>query len=369
MALLLSSLPIAASAQTSAPSSHIVFDDNFAGDIIINQVRVPKDGEAMYTYYEALGWRGLGAGYAGIQAHPRGHNYLFSIWDNPKHTEPIKAIYRGEGTVTEPFGGEGTGLKSWNYELGWSTDVWYTLVARRWDSGERSRFGFWAYSSETRRWTQLVTMEVAVKDAVFEGGTDAFIEDWLDTGKERRVTQLRGGWKRRLDGTWYPFGKGRYSVNAWDLEPGKRSFDFRNHWNGGLAHDESGDFYFMVSGGKETRPQVANPSEHAIPRSQTQPDWPATRIESLTAQQRDNGYQLEWSVDDSSTPAFSFELQQFATSECEGQPLATWPVGDGHLRSHRWQPAKGLTEPTYLRLKCTSLFDDQSVSAPVRLAP
>jgi hypothetical protein len=36
-------------AQNSAPSSHLVFDDNFSGDILINEVRVPKSGEATYT--------------------------------------------------------------------------------------------------------------------------------------------------------------------------------------------------------------------------------------------------------------------------------------------------------------------------------
>ena len=66
--------------QGAAPSSHMVFDDDFPGDIIINEVRVPKVGEAMYTYYETLGWRGNGAGYAGIQFHPEAHLFLFSIW-------------------------------------------------------------------------------------------------------------------------------------------------------------------------------------------------------------------------------------------------------------------------------------------------
>ena len=36
--------------QNAAPSSHFVFDDNFDGDILINEVRVPKEGVAMYTY-------------------------------------------------------------------------------------------------------------------------------------------------------------------------------------------------------------------------------------------------------------------------------------------------------------------------------
>ena len=95
--------------ETSAPSSHMVFNVGGDGDILINEVRVPKKGEAMYTYYETLGWSGLGAGYAGIQAHPKAHNFIFSIWDNKKHTAPIKAIHHGPGTETKKFGGEGTG--------------------------------------------------------------------------------------------------------------------------------------------------------------------------------------------------------------------------------------------------------------------
>ena len=87
--------------QNAAPSSHLVYNDaNFAGNILINEVRVPKVGEAMYTYYEALGWAGKGAGYAGIQAHPRAHNYIFSIWDHKNHKAPIRAVHRGPGTLT-----------------------------------------------------------------------------------------------------------------------------------------------------------------------------------------------------------------------------------------------------------------------------
>ena len=91
--------------QNAAPSSHMGFDDGFTGDIIINEVRVPKSGEAMYTYYETLGWSGKASGYAGIQAHPKAHNFIFSIWDNKSHTAPIKAIHKGPGTEIQNFGG------------------------------------------------------------------------------------------------------------------------------------------------------------------------------------------------------------------------------------------------------------------------
>ena len=213
-------------AQNSAPSSHLVFDDNFAGDILINVLRAPKAVEALYTYHEALGWRGTGAGYAGIQSHPKAHNFIFSIWDHRQHTAPISAVFRGPGTEAVGFGGEGTGLKSWNFELGWSTDVRYTLVARNWPVGEHTHFGFWVRAGDTKKWTHLVTMDVAVAGAHFQGGTDAFIEDWSSSGTHARTTHLRGGWKRSTDGSWFPFGKGRYSVNAWDLVEGKRSYNY-----------------------------------------------------------------------------------------------------------------------------------------------
>ena len=182
--------------ENAAPSSHMVFDDNFDGDILINEVRVPKSGEAMYTYYETLGWRGGAAGYGGIQVHPKAHLYIFSIWGHKKHTAPIKAVHKGPDTITQKFGGEGTGLKSWNFKLGWKPDTWYTLVSRCWPVGNHTFYGFWARSGETKQWTHLVTMDVAAKEAWFKGGTDAFLEDWSETGVKRRESHLRGGWKR-----------------------------------------------------------------------------------------------------------------------------------------------------------------------------
>ena len=54
--ILLASAAVVRAGQNAAPSSHFVFDDNFEGDILTNEVRVPKSGVAMYTYYETLGW-------------------------------------------------------------------------------------------------------------------------------------------------------------------------------------------------------------------------------------------------------------------------------------------------------------------------
>ena len=361
-------------AQNSAPSSHLVFDDNFAGDILINEVRVPKSGEALYTYYEALGWRGTGAGYAGIQSHPKAHNFIFSIWDHRQHTAPISAVFRGPGTEAVGFGGEGTGLKSWNFELGWSTDVWYTLVARNWPVGEHTHFGFWVRAGDTKKWTHLVTMDVAVAGAHFQGGTDAFIEDWSSSGTHARTTHLRGGWKRSTDGSWFPFGKGRYSVNAWDLVEGKRSYNYRTRWNGGTARDETGEFYFMTSGGKKTVSATENPSTHAIARNQSEPDFETIRITEAHAARDAERVTVRWKVSDVTTPQFAYRIELHDNRAGAGEPLLAESRTRAEVRESQLDiTALGLpaTKEIYAHLQLTDLFDRSSatVVVPVFSAP
>lgn len=355
------------SGQDSAPSSHLVFDDSFPGDLLIHDVRVPADGETLYTYYETLGWRGKAAGYAGIQSHPRGRNFIFSIWDHPEHRAPIRPVHRGAGTKTEPFGGEGTGLKSWNFELGWQTDTWYTLVARCWPVEDHTFFGFWARDGRSGQWTHLVTMDVAVADARFRGGTDAFIEDWLSTGENRRSVHFRNGWKRKLDGNWYAFQSARYSVNAWDLEEGKRSFNYRDHWNGGVKQDESESFYFMTSGGKSTRPAVKNPSTHRLERKQQRPEFGMPRIKSLEAKLEEPGkVVIGWELEPTSTPQFAYRA---LLVDADGKPIDG--VGlDARIVPHQRTENLSVTdappiENLKVRLEVVDLFGNRSDSLTV----
>lgn len=320
-------------AQNSAPSSHLSFDDHFDGDILIQEVRVPKSGEAMYTYYETLGWSGLGGGYAGIQAHPKAHNYIFSIWDNKNHAAPIRAVYHGAGTKIEGFGGEGTGLKSWNFELGWDTDAWYTLVLRSWDVKGHTHCGFWVRSSKTEIWTHMVTMDVASPKAYFQGGTDAFIEDWLSTGKNVRTINLRNGWKRRLDGSWYAFGQGRYSVNYWDLEKGKRSFNYKTNWNAGVNRDATGLYYFMTAGGAKTQATALNPSTLWIKRSLKSPKYTPLALTSVTVKSSaKDTVVVDWTEDPKTLPPFSVDVKVYDNHH-RSKPIGIATLTKPHART------------------------------------
>ena len=354
--------------ENAAPSSHLVFDDHFEGDILINEVRVPKDGEAMYTYYETLGWRGKAAGYAGIQAHPKAHNYIFSIWDHKEHTAPIKAIHHGPGTLTQKFGGEGTGLKSWNFELGWETDTWYTLVARCWPVGDHTHHGYWARDGKTGKWTHLVTMDVAARDAYYRGGTDAFIEDWLETGKNARTSHLRGGWKRKRSGEWHAFGSARYSVNHWDLEKGKRSFNFRTSWNGGVAKDEGGEFYFMTAGGAETKPTTENPSTHSIKRTAEEPDFAPVKITSARVTAGGDGeIVVSWEIDPKSAPQFAFTITGAENGAAQDGARLRLEKIEPQARSAAVKLPESLAPSSVsVRLQCRDIFDRPSKITPVK---
>lgn len=349
--------------ENAAPSSHMVYNDaNFAGDTLINDVRVPAKGEAMFTYYETLGWAGKAAGYAGIQAHPRGHNYIFSIWDHKEHKAPIKAIYQGPGTLVENFGGEGTGLKSWNFKLGWDTDVWYTLVARCWPINNHTFYGYWVKSGKTNQWTHMVTMEVAAKNAYMLGGNDSFIEDWLETGKVPRTTHIRNGWKRKPTGEWHAFQKAKYSVNSWDLVKGKRSFNFKKNWDGGIAEDSTGKYYYMTSGGSKTSPTTENPSEFKIKRDIKKPNQAPIKIISASAKQiNDQKVLIEWEHAPNTSPQFSYGIQVIQISNKKEETITSISKIEPHVRKSEIVIPDSVTlESIEFRIQCFDIFDNKS---------
>ncbi len=241
--------------QNSALSSHFRFGDNVEGDITISEVRVPANGLTFNTYYESLGFFGnkgnsTGNGYGGIQKSldPRGDEiHIFSLWH--ANTDPSDTanfpypVYLGHGTIWEYFGGEGVGLKTWNFELGWDPDVWYTHVVRTWEVGQHSYYAFFVRDGVSGYWRHLSTIGVREPKLRLTGANDAFIEDWAATGKDRREVHLRNNWRRASNGNWVFAQSGRYAPNSWDIELGRRSYNYRSNWTGGTSVDETGEYY------------------------------------------------------------------------------------------------------------------------------
>ena len=298
-----------------APSCALWFQDKHEGDILVHEVRVPKLGAAKFTYYCCLQWNTGqdGGGYCGIQDHPDGRCYIFSLWDARTSKEPIVPIFTGPGTVTQTFGGEGTGLKSMNFELGWDTDRWYTIVVRRWDmDGKWTYFGFWVEDQEAQKWTHLVTMRFPLPGISFRSSTACFVEDWHGNGKNIRRVLLRNGFKRHLDKTWIHFSAANFSVNQEEA-----CKHFNENYDAGCE-----DNCFYMQTGCLTIPKSDLKNCPQISRiSSDQPEKPEMTFEITKVTHE----KVEWEISPSSPPQFRFEVKELNVidSEARGCDLLT----------------------------------------------
>ncbi|XP_046558853.1 uncharacterized protein LOC124267911 [Haliotis rubra] len=282
-----------------APSCHMWFDDGKKGDILMQDVYVPSHGVTQCTYYCCLQWNGglNGGGYCGIQEHPDGQCYIFSIWDPTTTNEAIEAVYRHEGTKTEKFGGEGTGLKSMNFKIGWKPDHWYTVVARRWDYKGHTYFGFWVRDQVANKWFHLVTMDFPVPEIYFETPTVCFIEDWIGNGDKYRRVNFKNGYKRTTEGSWLPFQKATFNVLQEDA-----CRLYNDNYDGGI----DGTSFFMQTG-KGTTPSPILATDRRFrcqdaANSEPSNDPICFTIKEVTSKK------VTWSVPESSTPQFAYRV-------------------------------------------------------------
>ncbi|KAL8568881.1 hypothetical protein ACOMHN_061457 [Nucella lapillus] len=295
-----------------APSLWLQYNYTDPGDILMQDVFVPSSGLAKCTYYCCLNWNSgsEGGGYCGIQDHPNGRAFIFSIWDPQKVKDiPIMPVVKGPGTWTERFGGEGTGLKSMNFELGWKEDQWYTMVVRRWaaPSGQATRFGCWVHDQKADRWTHLITMEYPVPQVYFKGGTVSFLEDWGCTSEHYRCVHYRGGFKRRLDGTWMPFKKAKFQVNMHDVENGTATTDF----DAKCPDPREG---ICIAAGGNAKPDVGTCCNFEDPACEARPSKASIQLQKVEVRNK----VLTWVTDESGTPQFGYRVRLGDQALCCG---------------------------------------------------
>ncbi len=281
--------------QNSAPSCHLTANDNAKGDIIMKTVRATITTNT--TYYCTMQWNGGrdGGAYCGFQDSPdKGHLFIYSVWD-PSNHQAITAKYLGPGTTTETFGGEGTGLKSYNQTIGWTLNQWNTQVTRRWDVGTHTYFGYWIRNVSANKWIHMVTIDYPVAGIYFEGQTNAFLEDWTSTGVNTRRYELKDIFKRKTDGTWLPGAQATFTRNN-----EARSANYTNANDSGV----SGGAYYMQSGGNTT-PSYTSPLPLTLSQNPgIQPTNPAIDFSITSATTNE----IKWSVPVSSTPQFRYTI-------------------------------------------------------------
>ncbi|CAM1363277.1 DUF3472 domain-containing protein [Tenacibaculum xiamenense] len=287
--------------QSSGPSIHANLNDNGSGDIIMKTTKVTNTGPT--SYFSTMGWNqgSEGGGYCGIQDSPdKGHAFIFSIWD-PSNRQPIRAKFTGSGTNVERFGGEGTGLKSFNRSIGWSLNEWITTVARKWNVGNHTYFGFWIRRNNTNQWHHMVTMDYPVANVNFNSKTNAFVEDWTNKGNYVRGVQFKDVFKR-INGQWTaPNSISFYKVT----EP--RSAQYSNNVDAGVINNGT-TFYMKAGGGifPNSSLDLNNlPKSFNLSTPNTEPATPSINFSISSA----STSSVTWNVPTSSTPQFKYTIK------------------------------------------------------------
>lgn len=341
--------------QDRAPSCWLHYKDGFSGDILVNTVRVQAPSPT-YTYYCNLQWNaGMEAGgYCGMQEHPDGRNFIFSIWDPISNNEAITAAFQHEGTKVENFGGEGTGLKSWNFEIGWETGRYYSFVTRAWDHADHTMFGFWVFDHSDSVWHHLVTMDFPVAGARFNSTTGSFIEDWLGNGWETRTIQQKHGWKRKAgDGSWFALEEATFS--RVDNDAG--AANYAQSYDGGIE----GDHYFMKSGGPVSPVTNRSGATLRLNTELTEPAFKKTGIHAFPDDPAQDTLYIQWVPDPAALPQFSYTMELFGNSQFAGTPMIAVSEVDPQQRSLALPLGElPLDANYYYRFRITDIFDHPS---------
>ncbi len=342
--------------QNRAPSCWLKYPDHFSGDIIINTVRVNSPSPT-YTYYCTLQWNaGMeGGGYCGIQEHPDGRNFIFSIWDPKASTDPITAPYTDPATAIENFGGEGTGLKSWNFGIGWETDQWYSFVARAWDENTHTMFGYWVFNHSDSLWYHLVTMDYPVADVRFSSSTGSFIEDWAGNGENMREVHHKEGWKRKSsDLSWNAFTSAYFER----VSPDAGAENYIDNYDGGIESD----YYFMKSGGIILPTTTQSKNTIYLPNSNSDHGFETGDVKQFTYLFNNNYLSLSWETDSSKAPQFSYHIKIFDTSDFAGTALIEIENSSPHVRNSDID-ISSLSDNAkyYIQLYILDIFDNQSI--------
>ena len=342
--------------QNRAPSCWLRYQDNYQGDILINTVRVQSPSPT-YTYYCALQWNaGMeGGGYCGIQEHPTGRNFIFSIWNPITSSDPITAYYTHSGTQIASFGGEGTGLKSWNFAIGWETDQWYSFVTRAWNDNTHTMFGYWVFNHSNQEWYHLVTMDYPVENVRFNSSTNSFIEDWFGNGWNTREVHQKEGWKRKTaDLSWYPFSNVLFDR----VSPDPGAVNYIDNYDGGIGTD----YYFMKSGGTVSSITNTSGTMLSLDNRNSNPGFLAGEITALNTVVTENNLTLEWEVNVSKLPQFSYHVEIYNNPAFSGNPVIQLNQTIPHARTATIDISSLANgNEYYILFYITDILDNQSV--------
>lgn len=212
-----------------------------------NEIRVPKEGEVMHSYYMAAGF---GEGYFGMQFNsPTERRVLFSVWSpfdtqDPKlipESDRIRMLRRGEGVHIGEFGNEGSGGQSY-LKYPWKADETYKFLMHiRPDGKGNTTYTAYFFATEEGQW-RLVASFLRPKTDTWYTRAHSFLENFSpEQGYLARNVEFTNQWALGSDGVWRRLNEATFTHDA------TAGAGVRRDYQGGVVSDESA-FYLKMGG-------------------------------------------------------------------------------------------------------------------------
>lgn len=229
------------------PSVHLAYKLP-AGDTewFYNEVTVPKEGEAMHSYYMAAGF---GEGYFGMQYNsPTERRVLFSVWSpfdtqNPKDipdSHKIKLLRKGKDVHIGEFGNEGSGGQSYLCYPWKAGRTYKFLMQVHPDNQGNTIYTAYFYAPEEKAW-RLIASFLRPLTNTWYTHAHSFLENFNpEQGYLSRKVMFGNQWARSKDGKWTRITDATFTHDA------TASAGVRLDYQGGETKDNR--FYLMMGG-------------------------------------------------------------------------------------------------------------------------
>lgn len=229
-----------------APATHLSYPlpDDTEAECFYTEIKVPKDAQAMHSYYMTNGFNG---GYMGIQINsPTERRVLFSIWSAYKTDDPrqipadftVKLVRKGEEVHGGEFGNEGSGGQTF-LRYNWKADTIYKLLVKAKAAGDHTIYTGYFFAPEQGKWKLIGQWDKPKTGGHLLHGLYSFVENFGEDGEEYFKAMYGNQWVRLTDGKWVELNKAKFSTTA---DPVKHP---RFDYGGGAA----GNWFYMFSGG------------------------------------------------------------------------------------------------------------------------
>lgn len=320
-------------------------------DLMMADVMMPADGMAPFTYACSVQFGiGKSGGYSGIQNKNSGEeknsplNNIFSIWNFPNKIQ-ILCTYKDPLTFVGGFGGEGTGLHA-HADFGWEPGHWYTNVVRCWfTGGDRTSVGYWMLDQTAGTWRHYATFSVHEADATLHGDIASFLENFADNKKSPRTARYKAYWMLRTDGKWiHPDTlQAQAGEGAWKAE--KYGTDGIQVTSCGMENGPREGYRFAVETGHH--PDIGKPVVHDAASYYDR----QTKI-----------LYVDWSLQPTSTPQLSYEIDLYDNRAMQGKPLAKISETDPDktMASLQVENLHLQKQNYYISMRIKDIFNQQS---------